>query len=152
MAVDGVTILDFYDGFIVTESPVGEVNISVDPDTVQYKSEKGIAGGYASLNSRGMVVQYPGYVAWTAADFGAIPLGNPQLDASWGGEPNTLATLDGAAKVVEDPANATATPTANAIPIADSSGKLDAWVSTIVAPVAGPWEIYISLGSEPMTI
>ena len=40
-----------------------------------------------------------------------------------------LASLDGSSKVVQDPANATATPTASKIPIADGSGKLDGWVS-----------------------
>jgi hypothetical protein len=38
------------------------------------------------------------------------------------------ATLTGG-KVDQDPANATATPTASKIPIADSGGKLDAWVT-----------------------
>lgn len=37
-----------------------------------------------------------------------------------------LASLDGSSKVVQDPANATATPTASKIPIANGSGKLAA--------------------------
>jgi len=44
-----------------------------------------------------------------------------------------LATLDASVKVVQDPANATATPTGSKIPIADAAGKLDAWVSDISA-------------------
>lgn len=40
-----------------------------------------------------------------------------------------LASLDGSSKVVQDPANATATPTAGKIPIADGAGKLDGWVT-----------------------
>lgn len=39
------------------------------------------------------------------------------------------ASLDGASKVVQDPANAIATPTANKIPIADANGKLDGWIT-----------------------
>lgn len=39
------------------------------------------------------------------------------------------ASLDGSSKVVQDPANATATATAAKIPIADGSAKLDTWVS-----------------------
>lgn len=39
-----------------------------------------------------------------------------------------LPRLDASAKVVEDPANATATPAASKIPIADANGRLDAWV------------------------
>lgn len=44
-----------------------------------------------------------------------------------------LASLDGSSKVVQDPANATATPAASKIPIADGSGKLDAWITTAAA-------------------
>jgi|CXWL01.1.fsa_nt_gi hypothetical protein len=39
------------------------------------------------------------------------------------------ASLDGSSKVVQDPANATATPTASKIPVADASAKLDGWVT-----------------------
>lgn len=40
-----------------------------------------------------------------------------------------LASLNASSKVVQDPANATATPTASKIPIADINGKLDSWVT-----------------------
>ncbi len=40
-----------------------------------------------------------------------------------------LASLDGSSKVVQNPANATATPTAGKIPIADGTGKLDGWIT-----------------------
>jgi len=63
---------------------------------------------------------------------GKVPVGDSggKIGADWGGSASTLATLDGSAKVVEDPANATATPTASKIPIADGSGKLDDdWLS-----------------------
>ncbi|MDP2363884.1 MAG: hypothetical protein Q8M94_08960, partial [Ignavibacteria bacterium] len=39
------------------------------------------------------------------------------------------AGLNASQKVVKDPANATATPTASKIPIADATGKLDGWVT-----------------------
>lgn len=45
------------------------------------------------------------------------------------GAASGYASLNGSTKVVEDPANATATATASKIPIADGSGKLDTWVS-----------------------
>lgn len=45
------------------------------------------------------------------------------------GAANGVASLNGSALVVEDPVNATATPTAGKIPKADGSGKLDGWVS-----------------------
>lgn len=46
-------------------------------------------------------------------------------------------SLNGSAKVVEDPANATVTPTASKIPIADGSGKLDSWISSASTSTAG---------------
>ena len=42
------------------------------------------------------------------------------------------AGLDASQKVIKDPANATATPTASKIPIADGSGKLDGWITAVV--------------------
>jgi hypothetical protein len=44
-----------------------------------------------------------------------------------------VASLDGSSKVVQDPANATATPTASKIVIADGSGKVDGWVTDAAA-------------------
>lgn len=40
-----------------------------------------------------------------------------------------VASLDAGSLVVQNPTNATATPTASKIPIADGSGKLDGWVT-----------------------
>lgn len=45
------------------------------------------------------------------------------------GAASGYASLNGSSKVVEDPANATATPTASKIPIANGSGSLDSWVT-----------------------
>jgi hypothetical protein len=45
-----------------------------------------------------------------------------KLLAGWGGAASTLATLNGSIKVVEDPANATATPTASKIPMTGAGG------------------------------
>jgi len=53
------------------------------------------------------------------------------------GVANGVASLDGSSKVVQDPANATATPTASKIPIAESSGKLDGWISAASGSTAG---------------
>ncbi|UCG88387.1 MAG: hypothetical protein JSW71_07550, partial [Gemmatimonadota bacterium] len=50
------------------------------------------------------------------------------------GAASGYASLDGSTKVVEDPANATATPTASKIPIADGGGKLAAgWIQEVLA-------------------
>lgn len=77
-------------------------------------------------------------LAATGASFNAtssaavlVPVTNAsgKLSAGFGGAASSLATLNGSSKVVEDPANATSTPTASKIPIADSNGKLDGWIS-----------------------
>jgi len=52
------------------------------------------------------------------------------------GAASGYASLNASTKVVEDPANATATPTASKIPIADGSGKLDGWISATATPTA----------------
>lgn len=50
---------------------------------------------------------------------------------------NGIASLDSGSKVVQDPANATSTPTASKIPIANGSGKLDSWVTTFAGSAVG---------------
>lgn len=65
-----------------------------------------------------------------------VPVTNSsgKLSAGFGGSASTLATLNGSSKVVEDPANATATPTASKIVIADSTSKInDGWVGLTTA-------------------
>ena len=53
------------------------------------------------------------------------------------GQASGYASLSAGVKVVEDPANATATPTASKIPIADGSAKLDGWISSSSTTVPG---------------
>lgn len=56
---------------------------------------------------------------------------NGKLDDSFGGSAGTLATLDGSALVVQDPANATATPTASKIVKAGAGGTIDSdWLAS----------------------
>ena len=45
------------------------------------------------------------------------------------GAASGYASLNSSSLVIENPANATATPTASKIPVADGSGKLDGWVT-----------------------
>jgi hypothetical protein len=52
-----------------------------------------------------------------------------------------LASLDGSSLVVQNPANATATPTASKIVIADAGGKVDGWVSASSDTTAGKVEL-----------
>jgi hypothetical protein len=105
----------------------------------------------------------------------AVPVadGSGNLAAGWGGAASTLATLDssvevverlayegdasgvatlnGSSKVVEDPASATATPGAAAIPIADGSGNLAAaWggAASTLATLDGSVEVVERLAYE----
>ena len=85
-----------------------------------------------------------------------------KLSSGWGGAASGLATLDGSSLVVQNPANATATPTASKIPIADGSGKLDGWVTVALTKYfesaeqtitsAGTLTIAHGLGGEPKLI
>lgn len=52
-----------------------------------------------------------------------------KVSATFGGSASTLATLDSNSLVVQDPANATSTPTAGKIVLGDSQAKVNNWVS-----------------------
>jgi len=64
---------------------------------------------------------------------------HPQLDSFYDSKAQAsgLASLDGSSKVVQDPANATATPTANKIVISDAGGKVDSWVTDATISAKG---------------
>lgn len=64
-----------------------------------------------------------------------------QLINTFKGVASRLASLDSSTKVVENPANATATATASKIPIADGSAKLDTWISDASSTVKGKVEL-----------
>ena len=57
------------------------------------------------------------------------------------GAANGYASLDASQKVVQDPVNATPTPTPNKIVVADWSGKADGWISNASDTVAGKVEL-----------
>jgi len=101
----------------------------------------GAASGLATLDAGGKLT--PAQIPTAVGDVtgpgintaGALALfsgttGKILADGPVPGAAGGVATLNGSSKVVEDPANATATPTASKIPIADGSGKLDdAWLN-----------------------
>jgi hypothetical protein len=65
---------------------------------------------------------------WAALLAGDIPdISATYLTAAQKAAASGVASLDGSSLVVQNPANATATPTASKIPIADASGTLNAW-------------------------
>ena len=61
-----------------------------------------------------------------------------------------VASLDGSTLVVQNPANATATPTASKLPIADGSGLLDGWV-TANGKLGSQTELTIATGVITIT-
>lgn len=87
-----------------------------------------------------------GTITWAAGGGGGSPTGaaggdlsgtypNPTVSKVAGVTPGSasgVATLNGSTLVVQNPANATATPTASKIVIADGSGKVTTWVSNMV--------------------
>lgn len=130
-------------------APVSGTVYSAPTDDLEYASKKyvdnvAIAGapdasstvkGITKLSSNPSVSTNP--VALNSEEVTATPGvskvvradGSGKLPAGWGGSASGLATLDGSSKVVQDPANATATPTASKIPIATSGATLDGWIS-----------------------
>lgn len=79
-----------------------------------------------------------------ATDASKVPVlrSDGRLDGTFGGEAWGLATLNGDSLVKENPANATATPTASKIPIADGSGKLaDGWLNNPLPSSANQYDL-----------
>lgn len=64
----------------------------------------------------------------TTATVGVVTNGSGFIVAGFGGVANSLATLNSSSLVVQNPTNATATPTATKIPIADANATLNTWV------------------------
>ena len=114
-------------------------------DEIIPTSEKGAANGVATLSAGTLVVENPvNATATPTADKIPIADGSALLDG-WvtagipiaeKGAANGVASLDGSALVVENPANATATPAPNVIPISDGAGLLDGWITPPSAPAA----------------
>jgi methionine-rich copper-binding protein CopC len=69
------------------------------------------------------------------ADIGTTTHANLDLFVGSKAAASGLASLNGSSKVVQDPANATATPTASKIVMADAGGLVDGWVSSGSAAV-----------------
>lgn len=85
-----------------------------------------------ATNTANYIPQWNGTNSATLKD--GLPLGGA----------SGIASLNASSKVVEDPANATATATASKIPIADISGKLDEWISPASDTVDGIVELAIA--------
>lgn len=67
------------------------------------------------------------------------------------GAASGYASLNASTKVVENPANATATPAASKIPIADGSGKLDGWITGISSKAGTATRTAGATGAQAIT-
>lgn len=102
---------------INTTSPLsGGGDLSADR-TLSIQVATGAQNGYLSSTD------------WTTFNNKQAALGFTAENSANKAAANGYASLNASSKVVQDPANATATPTANKIPIADASGLLDAWIT-----------------------
>ena len=71
-----------------------------------------------------------GFATLTPSNVGLGNVSNAaQLTTTQLGAASGVASLNSSRLVVENPANATASPTASKIPIADTNGKLDGWIT-----------------------
>jgi hypothetical protein len=90
---------------------------------------------YGSGSTDAGLVIHTGITSSTAG-LNIVPVTNASsvLDSSFGGSADSLATLDSNSLVVQNPANATTTPTAGALPIAKSDTLLNpSWIATSTA-------------------
>jgi len=71
-----------------------------------------------------------------------------KLQAGYGGTASTLATLNSSTKVVENPASASAAPTANQIPITDSNGEITLTVGAVNSNVLDLTGTHASRGAS----
>jgi hypothetical protein len=89
------------------------------------------------------IIQLKTAIVAIETELGLAPKGTyatvkARLDSK--GAASGYASLNGSTLVVENPANATATPTASKIVMADGSGKIDGWVSAMSDTVPGKVE------------
>jgi len=122
-------------------------------NTIEHTGNKAAASGYASLDASSKVVQQPASITDhltgtpTDGETTKAPTSDWAFDHVGAADPHTVyqkesereaasgyAGLNASLKVIKDPANATATPTASKIPIADGAGKLAAgWIQEVLA-------------------
>ncbi len=102
---------------ISTTAPLaGGGDLSVDR-TLSITQSTGTQSGYLSSTD------------WTTFNTKQSALGFTPENAANKGAASGYASLNASSLVVQNPVNATATPTASKIPIADVNGKLDGWVT-----------------------
>lgn len=112
-------------------------------------ASKGATSGLASLDAASLVVQQPAVHTHTSTTTGGLvdhtvltSIGtNPHttIDAFIASKAATsgLASLNASSLVVQNPANASATPTANQIPILDASGNFKLSSTIVIASLTG---------------
>lgn len=98
---------------------------------VQLGTLTNIGNGTVTGTTGAFLVPYIADLAGTGGTAYVIPHADfrGKLDNSFGGVSTSLATLNSSTLVVENPANATSTPTASKIPFADASSTVNTWVN-----------------------
>lgn len=84
----------------------------------------------------------------------AVASSTGKIDASWGGSSNSLATLNTSTLVVQNPASATSTPTANSIPISSSTAvSIDrGWIPFGFGGTCADGDLTISSGTTTIDL
>ena len=125
---DGAAWADAPSGGGVTDH--GALTGLGDDDHTQYALADGSRGDFDALGAAATAESNAEAYADTQ-DAAHVSASDPHAQyqkESEKGISNGYASLNSSVKVVEDPANATSTPTASKIPIADSNGRLNSWV------------------------
>lgn len=112
----------------------GGINASETQKGVSELSTGAEAAAGTSLGDTGARLALPTSLATSTGGFAgnwvAVTTSTGKLYKSFGGSADSLATLNSNALVVENPASATSTPTANGIPIAGAGGTIaDGWIA-----------------------
>jgi hypothetical protein len=128
-------------GLIPIANGQGKLDDGWISNSFERTSNKGIANGYASLDVNALVPlsQIPTPLTGKDADTVDGYHGSDLEKVANKGVANGYASLNSNGLVVQNPANATSTPTANAIVMAGSNGKIDdGWNIQSIATTATP--------------
>lgn len=118
--------------YVNNSTTAGAANAStVSKGIVQLATDAQLAAGTDTGSTGALLAAHGLNFSDTGGTANKVPVSNAsgKIAASYGGAASSIATLDGSSKVVENPANATATPTASKIAISDASATLNQWVT-----------------------
>lgn len=130
----GVNTIDFYDDFTVTAISDNEVRVQLKATLFEVKADKGTPGGYAPLDGSGKV---PTTYIYTDTDADTVDGIHAWQLTNYA---DAVVAAGVSAHAAETAVHGATTPDRVAL------------LSDISTSPGGPWEIYISLGSEALTL